>query len=242
MTVFSKLTVKELKAYCKKNAIKKYSKLRKKELVELIQKNKPVEEDKKNVKEEKVEKKVTLLEYPTKPFEMMNRYELVMECKKLKIRKYSKMKKKELIKVVKKGYNNSMQTHYKNEDSLFFYPDIIGKIFSYIDNNTIEDYRKKLLKEAPTKFKKALTVYNKTIGMLYSQEKLYIRQNNYTSRRDLEDKLEMYSILKMEQQQLTLQKKNYIYLWLKYMKYNVTRKMTKTHLINLLNEAFKELS
>ena len=236
MTDFSKSTVKQLKAYCKKNGIKKYSKLRKKELIELIQGRQ--QSEKKVVKE----KKVTLLVPPPIPIEMMTRYDLIMQCKKLKIRGYSKMKKKEIIKVVRKVYNESMQKHYKNENSLFFYPDIIGNIFSYIESNTVEDYRKKLIKEAPKKYKKANTVYKKSLDMHFSEKKIYFRQNNYTSRSDLEEKLKMYSILQMEQQQLTWQRKENIYLWLKYMKYNATRRLRKDQLIELVNLAFKELS
>lgn len=239
MSDFSKSTVKELKAYCKKTGIKKYSKLRKKELIELIEK---IEKEEVKVKEEvKEEVKVTLLIPPSTPIEMMTRYNLIMECKKLKIKGYSKMKKKEIVKIVKKIYNNSMQTHYKNENSLFFYPDIIGQIFSYIESNSVEDYRKKLIKDAPTQYKKANTVYNNCALMFFNQKKQYIRQNNYIDQQDLFNKLEMYSVLILTHTQLLKGKKNNIYLWLKTMKYNVTRNMTKQVLINHLNEAFKEL-
>lgn len=249
MTNFSKMTVKQLRMFCKKNNIKKYSRLRKKELIQYIEMyfpnnvdvlNDKPDESVKSVKSDK--KKVTFMVPPPKPFEVMNRFELVLECKKLKIKGYSKMKKKELIKNLKKIYNDSLQTHYKKEESLFFYPDIITEIFSYIELNSIDEYRKKLIKNAPRELKKANTVYDKIKVMTnYRKIRRYVEQNNYISQWDVSNKLNINRILVKTEKELSHSVKNEKYIWLKTLKYKVKRSMRNGELMTMIHDAFKDL-
>lgn len=80
MISFQSLKVKELKRECKERGIKGYSKLRKKELIEIL------------LRSENKEYKEGLERFTVKELKMM--------CKERGIKRYSKLKKKEIIKLL----------------------------------------------------------------------------------------------------------------------------------------------
>jgi len=88
--------------------------------------------------------------------EGMTVYQLKMKCKEFKIKNYSKLRKPDLIKLVK----NADQERAKKEEitqiddeTIFCYPEILQEIYSYIEIDNTNETRKKLILESQEKAK-----------------------------------------------------------------------------------------
>ena len=102
-----------------------------------------------------------------KSYAMMTVYQLRMECKRLKIRGYSKLRKKELRELVENHARKEQVKEIQKDEDIFCYPEILKEIYSYVDMDNTNEERKKLLKNLESETLK-LNRYRE----IYSKKKL----------------------------------------------------------------------
>ena len=162
-----------------------------------------------------------------KTLSTMTVYQLKLECKKLKIRGYSKLRKKGIRELLENHYRKEEIKKYEKDESIFCYPEILREIYSYVDLDKVDEERRKLIKNIPEKNKKL----KKYIEIYYTkkarEKRPYLLTVGYGSLWSLKDDILFNEYLTYSLEKLMKSKKEILYRWLKGLQYKVTRKLKK---------------
>lgn len=177
-----------------------------------------------------------------KSYAMMTVYQLRMECKRLKIRGYSKLRKKELRELVENHARKEQVKEIQKDEDIFCYPEILKEIYSYVDMDNTNEERKKLLKNLESETLK-LNRYRE----IYSKKKLrekrqYLNKIGLKNLWQLKNKIEQYGYMSYDLKLLMKSRKNILYLWLKGLEYKVKKDMKKKEMKELVEKYYKELN
>jgi len=232
---YNNMTVRQLKSICRKNNITGYSKLRKTNLINHI--TTFFSKSNSNSKPKNTKQYI-----PHIPFVLMNKYQLIMECKKLKIKKYSKWNKKTLIQNLCDFTKKQQSNIIKNENNLFCYPEIIDTIYQYVNISSIDIYRTNIIQEYnQQELLKYQELYDNLIILPIRERKYFLRNNGFLSKYSIIHKIRDIKIINMALSDIIKKKEN-CYLWLSILKYTVSRKMLKSELIDLVINYYHELN
>ena len=176
----------------------------------------------------------------------MTVYELRCKCKKMKLKRYSKLRKKELIEFVKEHINKQKRDKeveiINKEENIFCYPDILKEIYSYVDYDDTKEKRKKMIEKAEDRdkeLKELFTEFFKLKGR--NNQKNFLKKYNYTSRWGLKDDLMNNNTLRMSLEELETTIKDNLYRWLKVLRIKVTKKMKKKEMKELVIKNYNEI-
>lgn len=176
-----------------------------------------------------------------KSYATMTVYDLKMECKRLKIRGYSKLRKKELRELVENYTRKEQVKTMETEETIFCYPEILKTIYSYVDVDNTNEERKKLLQDPLSKqkiLKKYLAEYNKK---RVRERKGYLLSIGFRNKYDIVDRITQCEILSYEYEKLIKCNKSVLYIWLKGLEYKVTQKIKKKEMKEMVEKYYKEI-
>lgn len=168
--------------------------------------------------------------------------ELKIKCKELNIKKYSKLKKNELIILIENKIKKKEIEQIQTEN-IFCYPDILNIIYEYININNLNEERKKIIKKAKEEHD-IIFQYYWTYSHLKTieEQKDYLKSINYNNINELEDKEKLYRILKSDfENELLCSSKQVLYIWLTALQYKVKKNLCKSELIYLVEKYYFEL-
>lgn len=228
---YETMNVRELKKVCKENKIVGYSKLKKHELIKHIN----------QYFLEKESKTIEKIYNPPKPFEIMNKFELIFECKKLKIKKYSKWNKQRLIKELHDYTKKQEKNIVKTEENIFCYPEIIDTIYEYVNYSKMDIYRENIKNENnKEKFEKIQKIYEIYESLPIIEKKLYLRENGYLSKYNLQNEMLNIKVVNMKYEEI-IKLKDYCYRWLNMFHYPVFKKMRKIEMVIMIKKEMKKI-
>lgn len=177
-----------------------------------------------------------------KSISTMTVYELRMRCKEMKLKRYSHLRKNELIILIENEMRNKYYEGQKNDKSIFCYPEVLKEIYSYLDFDDIDKQRKERIEKS----EKNLEIYDKHLANVNKiknnrKKRKYALENGFNSVWQIKQLLEEDIILSLEYKILIKSKKEVLYIWLKTLSYKVTRKVKKAEMRKLVEKYYKEL-
>lgn len=177
--------------------------------------------------------------------ELMTVYEMKLMCKKMKLKRYSRLRKKDLKQFLKDHIDveqREKQMKQLETDNIFCYPDILKEIYSYVDYDNTKTIRKEMIQKSFEKREKCIILLDK-YKLLKSriERKTFLRQNLYTSIWSLREELNRCIALRYSLDELKKQRKETLYIWLKTLKYKVVRKMLKKDMLLMVIKSYEEI-
>lgn len=179
---------------------------------------------------------------PTKPVDMMTRKELISECKRLNVKGYSKWNKPQLAEKVRKNHNDQIYKHYKEDDSFFACPDIIGTIFSYIEESSIEKYRQEMINGARDNFLLYKSMYIAYKRLPTSEQRSYLNANDFIDIIQLEKKLKEFATISVPPHIILQSGRKEKYTWCRLLKYPIKTSTQVKELTVIIKKATTELN
>lgn len=176
-----------------------------------------------------------------KSLSTMTVYQLRMECKKLKIRRYSKLRKKELRELVENHYRKQQVEKLEKDETIFCYPEILKEIYSFVDFDNTDLQRKKLISNVPQKIEKLKNYLNEYSRKQVRCRRQYLISIGYGSFWSLKDDIIFNEYLTYSLEKLMTSKKEVLYKWLKGLQYKVTKKIRKKEMKDMVKKYYTEL-
>lgn len=180
---------------------------------------------------------------------LMKVFDLKLKCKELGIKGYSRLRKKELQDFIIDYLKKKQENVIKKQKGLFCYPDIITKIYEYVDYDDTNKKRKEIIinsKKEILRLEKLKKEIN-DLGMTSRVMRLFYRnETEFHSIYDLNHQLYKNIVLNKSLEDLNNNKltlKNDLKIWIKALKLPIIRlnKLRKNTLLGIINEKYPEI-
>lgn len=180
---------------------------------------------------------------------LMKVFDLKLKCKELGIKGYSRLRKKELQDFIIDYLKKKQENVIKKQKGLFCYPDIITKIYEYVDYDDTNKKRKEIIinsKKEILRLEKLKKEIN-DLGMASRVMRLFYRnETEFHSIYDLNHQLYKNIVLNKSLEDLNNNKltlKNDLKIWIKALKLPIIRlnKLRKNTLLGIINEKYPEI-
>lgn len=177
-----------------------------------------------------------------KSLRTMTVYQLKLECKKMGIKRYSHLRKKELRELVENEKRKKEMEIHKNDKNIFCYPEILKEIYSFVDMDNTDIKRIEKIKNAKKDLIKHKTHYEGINAIKCNRKKRqYVLKNGYTSAYHILDSYNYTLYLTYNLEILKKSKKEILYQWLRNLEYKVPRKTRKGEMKKLVEKYYNEL-
>lgn len=180
----------------------------------------------------------------------MKVFELKLKCKELGLRGYSRLRKKQLQNFVINHLKKKQEEEVKKQKGLFCYPDIITKIYQFVDYDDTNKKRKDMIINSQKEIIRLQKIQEdiSEINMSAREQRLFFRNNNTEFRGSyhLKELIFRNVILSRNLEELNNNKltlKNDLKIWIKTLKLPVggLSKLRKNQLLDIVNEKYEEI-
>ena len=180
---------------------------------------------------------------------LMKVFELKLKCKELKIKGYSRLRKRELQDFIINYLKKKQENEIKKQKGLFCYPDIIQKIYEYVDYDDTNRKRKEVIINSKKeilrlqKLKKGINDLKMTprATRLFYRNDTEFNGSYFLNNEIYKNKVLNKSLEELNNKKLTL--KNDLKVWIKTLKLPIKglSKLRKNQLLDIVNEKYSEI-
>jgi hypothetical protein len=180
---------------------------------------------------------------------LMKVFDLKIKCKQLGIKGYSRFRKRELQDFIIDYLKKKQENEIKTQKGLFCYPDIISKIYEFVDYDDTNQKRKEVIINSKKeilrlqKLKKGINDLNMTprATRLFYRNDSEFHSSYYLNAEIYKNIVLNKNLEELNNKKLTL--KNDLKTWIKTLKLPIKglSKLRKNQLLDIVNEKYSEI-